>query len=119
MIDSDKAHDMIKSVYIDGVAEINGREYKFSKMTHKQRRKVFAFYTSIISKVKRKDFSFLDSDSFESVEAVINNVVSFDDSLLSRIDETHWNKHPNDYVPFITTALAVISYPLLQGRDTA
>jgi len=119
MSDLSQAKDMIKRIYEDGCAEINGREYKFTKMQHKKRRKVFAFYSSITSQLKANDFSFLDYSSFEGVEAAINDAVTFDDSLLSRLGTEHWDEYPDDYLPFIGTALAVISFPFIRGRDTA
>ncbi|MBL1319594.1 MAG: hypothetical protein JKY80_01930 [Mariprofundaceae bacterium] len=116
---AEQAKEMIKGIYDDGLAEINGREYKFTVMTHKKRRKVFAFYTKIAAKLQGNDFSFLDSDEFEAVESVINDSVTFNDSLLSRLGDAHWEKHPDDYLAFIGVALSVISYPFIQGRDTA
>lgn len=108
---AEMAKAMIKAVFEDGEAEINGRKYCFLKMTHKERRKVFAFYTKVQEQVARKDMSFLDSPEFEPVEAVINKSVSINDSLLLRVGDTHWEKYPEDYVSFIMTALPVISFP--------
>lgn len=105
------ALDMIKAVYEDGEAEINGRIYTFCKMTHKQRRKVFSFYTQVAAAVERNDFGFLDTPAFEPVENVINNAVSIDGSLLSKVGDGHWEDHPDDYITFISTAMTVISYP--------
>lgn len=115
---AEQAKTMIKAVHDDGEAEINERVYKFLKMTHKKRRKVFAFYTKVAGQVKNKDFSFLDTPEFEAVENVINGVVSFNDSLLSKIGDPHWEKYPDDYMPFISTALAVISYPFFPAGST-
>lgn len=109
---------MIKAVVDDGIAEINGRSYRFTKMLHKQRRKVFAFYTKHAGSVERGDFSFLDSPEFVAVESVINDHIAYDESLLSRIP-AHWDSYPEDYVLLIATALAVISYPFLVGAHTS
>lgn len=113
-----RAHEMIRSVYEDGKAEINGRFYVLHKMKHKQRRKVFAFYSKVAPKVKQGDLSFLDSPEFEEVESVINNAVTIDDSLLAKIEDRHWDEHPEDYIPFISTMLPVISYPFMAGGHT-
>ena len=118
MTQEEQARAMIRAIYEDGEAEINGRVYRFTKMTHKQRRKVFAFYTSVARDVERNDFSFLDSDRFAAVEDVINKSVTYNDSLLSVLGDTHWEKYPDDYLQFIPTALGVISYPFLAGADT-
>ena len=118
MTQEEQARNMIRAIYEDGEAEINGRVYRFTKMTHKQRRKVFAFYTSVSGDVARNDFSFLDSDRFGAVEDVINKSVTYNDSLLSVLGDAHWEKYPDDYLQFIPTALGVISYPFLAGADT-
>ena len=111
--------DMIQSIYNDGSAEINGRAYVFNRMTHKQRRKIFAYYTHIAGELAQNDFSFLDSAEFAPVEAVIADVVSIDGALLSRISEDHWLRCPEDYVTFVMIALAVISHPLLPVGGTS
>lgn len=112
-----QAYAMIKAVYDDGVATINGRDYTFTKMVHKQRRKVFAFMTKVQDMMARGDMSFLDWEEFEKVEQVINNVVLFNGSALSKLD-THWESYAEDYVPFVTTAMGVISYPFLSASHT-
>ena len=100
----------IKAVYDDSCAEINGREYVFTKTTHKKRRKVYAFYTKITPLVAKGDFSFLDWPEWEILEEVIGNIVTFDNMQLTK-SKDHWDKYPGDYLQFITTALPVISYP--------
>jgi len=109
---------MIRAVYEDGEAEINGRVYTFNEMKHKQRLKVFAFYTQVSDNVQRGNFGFLATPEFENVEKVLNDVITFDGSLLSRLGEAHWEKHPDDYLTFISTALPVISYPFFSASVT-
>lgn len=113
-----QARDMIRQVFEDQEATINGRVYRFTKMTHKKRRKVFAFFTRFGGQMRQQDFSFLDSPEFEPVEAVINDAVVFNDSLLSRLGDSHWEEYPDDYLPFIGVALAVISYPFMPANPT-
>ena len=113
------AQEMIKGIYDDGEAVINGRTYKFHTMVHKQRRKVFAFYTGVSESVNAQDFSFLDSERFDAVESVIMGAVSYDGSILAKAGDKHWDEYPEDYLPFISTALAVISYPFIRGGGTA
>lgn len=108
---------MIKAVYEDGEAEINGRKYAFLKMTHKRRRKVFAFFTRVAGDIKSGNMWFLESPEFEAVEKIIGESVTFDGSLLDKLPE-HWETYPDDYVTFISTALGVISYPFLRGAIT-
>ena len=114
----DAAQEMIRAVFDDGEAEINGRTYVFVRMTHKKRRRVFAFYTSVAKQVQGGDFSFLDDPRFEAVESVINNAVTLDGSLLSKLGDAHWEDYAGDYLPFTATALAVISYPFLAASPT-
>lgn len=113
-----KALDQVKAVYEDGKAEINGREYVFNKMTHKKRRKVFAFFTRIQHDLQRGDFWWMESPEFEGVEQIINDTVTFGGDALSRLD-THWDHYPQDYMLFISTALGVISYPFMTAAHTA
>jgi hypothetical protein len=112
------ALDMVRTIFEDGEAKINGRIYTFNRMTHKQRRKVLAFYSRVAGAVQRQDFSFIDAPDFEPVESVINDVVTFDGSLLSRLGDEHWEKHPGDYLPFLGTALPVISFPFFPANVT-
>lgn len=116
---SRKMLEMIEAVYLDGEAEINGRVYKFCNMTHKQRRRVFAFYSRIAPQADRSDMSFLDTPEFEAVEAVINNAVTYNDSLLSKLGDSHWEKYEEDYILFVSTALGAISYPFFAAARTA
>ena len=108
---------MIKAVHDDGVAEINGREYQFSKMVHKERRKVFAFFTSVQSQLQTQSLWFLESPEFEAVEKIIESRVLYNGQMLSKLGN-HWDLYPQDYVLFIQTALGVISYPFLPASDT-
>lgn len=112
------ALNMIRAIFEDGEAEINGRVYTFNKMQHKQRRKVFAFYSRVAPRVQDNDYSFLDAPDFEPVEKVISDVVTFDGSLLSRLGDTHWDEHPDDYLTFIAIALQVISFPFFPANVT-
>lgn len=113
------AMSMLKSIFEDGEAELpSGRVYTFSRMVHKERRRVFAFYTSIQESIHRRDFSFLESDAFAAVERVIENRVLFEGSALAKRD-AHWEEYPDDYITLITTALGVISYPFLSGAPTS
>jgi len=110
--ESAAAMAMVKAVYDDQEMEINERSYKFVKMNHKKRRKVFAFMSRVQPMIAIKDFSFIDWPDFEAVEAVIHDHVTFNDSLISKIP-THWDVYPEDYVNFTLTALPVISFPFL------
>ena len=108
----------IAAIYDDKCAEINGNKYELTMTSHPQRVKVFSYLTKIQTSMQHGDLSFLDTKEFADVEKVINNVVTFDGSLLSRLP-THWDEYPEDYIPFITMIITVISYPFLRGKSTA
>lgn len=112
-----KAAAMIKAVYDDKEAEINGRKYKFTATTHLVRRKIFSFFTSVQSQLESRNFAFLDSAEFAPVETAINKIITYDDMLLDKSPE-HWEKYPEDYLQFISVAMGVISYPFLKGNLT-
>jgi len=112
------ATEMIKKISEEGVAEINGHEYKFTKMNLKNRTAVWAFYSRVRTAISLNDHSFLVMPEFESVQAIIRNSVTFNDSLLSRLGDEHFEEYPHDYLTFTLAALAVISYPFLAGKDT-
>lgn len=112
--DLDEALDMLKAVNDDGEAEINGRSYVLTKTVHKKRRKIFGFYTKHQKQIVASDYSFLDTPEFEVVEEIINNMVTFNGSLISRLPN-HWEDYPEDYVWFVVTMLGSISYPFLRG----
>jgi len=110
--------EMIQAVYEDGFAEINGREYHFLKMRHQQRRSVFAYFSHVQRDIQRGDFSFLDDPRFKEIEKqIINSSVTFDDHILAKVPN-HWDDYPQDYLTFVSTALAVISYPFMPASVT-
>jgi hypothetical protein len=111
------ALEQIKAVYDDQKAEINGREYEFKSFTHKQRRKVYAYYTSIVHEIENDSMAFLGTDAWESIEELICNHVVYDGVQLSK-REDHWDRYAGDYILFIMTAMPVISYPFLAGSHT-
>lgn len=115
---AEKALATVKAVIDEGgLATINGRDYKFEVMTHKTRRKVFAFYTKVSQELKAGNFSFLDSNEWDAIESLICEFVTFDGVQLSKRAD-HWDKFAADYLKFISTALPVISYPFLDGNRT-
>lgn len=109
-----QAMQMVKAVHDDKCAEINGREYHITNINHIKRRKVFAFFTHIQHDLQRQDMWFLESKEWQEVERVIENCVTFNGDLLSKLN-THWDDYPEDYMLFIQTMLGAISYPFLSG----
>jgi hypothetical protein len=114
----DKAMAQVKAVYEDGEAEINDRKYKFHKMTHVERRKVFAFYTSIKRQMSSEDFSFLDTPQFAAVEEVMWPNISLDGVAVSKFRDI-WEQYPEDYIRLVCVAMGVMSYPFIRAAGIA
>lgn len=113
-----EALQQVKDVYESGEADINGRKYVFVKMKHRQRRKVFAFFSRVQQDIKAQSFWWLESPEWETVEEVISKHVMFEDSALNKLDD-HWDQYPQDYLIFVCTALGAISYPFMAAVHTS
>lgn len=114
----EKAMAQVKAAYEDSEAEINGRKYKFHKMTHVERRKVFAFYTSVQRQISTQDFSFLDTPQYANVEEVMWSNISFDGVTISK-SRDHWEEFPEDYINLLSVAMGVMSYPFIRAAGIA
>jgi len=112
------AQAQLKAIFDDGVATINDRDYKFGLASHRQRVTVFSFFSKIKGQLQNEDFSFLDSKEWSHVEKTIGDIVMFDEMQLSK-SPLHWEKYPEDYLPFVAVSLGVISYPFMRGKNTA
>lgn len=108
----------VKAVYEDGEAEINGRTYKFHKMTHVERRKVFAFFTSVQRQINAQDFSFLDTPAYAAVEEVMWSNISFGGVTINKLRD-HWDDFAEDYVSLVSVAMGVMSYPFIRAAGIA
>jgi hypothetical protein len=114
----EKAMAMVRAVYEDGEAEVNGRKYKFHKMTHVERRKVFAFHTSVQRQMSSQDFSFLDTPQYAAVEEVMWANISFDGVTINKARD-HWEEFPEDYINLLSVAMGVMSYPFIRAAGIA
>jgi hypothetical protein len=108
----------IKAIYEDGEAEINGRKYKLHKMQHVDRRKVFAFYSGVQTKINAGDFGFLESPVFADAEKVMWSAVSLDGELISKRRD-HWEEYPEDYITLAISVMGVMSYPFIRASGIA
>jgi hypothetical protein len=108
----------VKAVYEDGEAEINGRIYKFHKMQHVERRKVFAFFTSVQRQINAQDFSFLDTPAYAAVEEVMWSNISFGGITINKLRD-HWDEFAEDYVRLVSVAMGVMSYPFIRAAGIA
>ena len=107
----------LKESFENGSLSINGREYEICKMTHGQRVKVFAYFTSIANDAMSGNFAFMDSDKFNEIEKVIYGITKFNGDLL-KVVNGHFEEYAEDYIEFIVLAMGVISYPFLRGKIT-
>ena len=106
--------EQIKAVYEDGKAVINGREYVFTVMTFSERRKVFAYMSSMQEQLNKGDFSFLEESKYREIERdIFYKRVTVDG--MSLFKKNVLEENPEDYIIFVSTALMVISYPFLKG----
>jgi hypothetical protein len=110
--------NLIKQVFDDKKATINGRDYEFKKMTHSERLVVFAYTTEVQFLMGGGNFGFLASDDFKRIMSIIESHVTVNRSLLSKSPD-HWDEHPEDYMMFVPMALAVIGYPFGAGNATS
>ena len=104
----------IKAVYEDNEAEINGRKYRFQRMQHMERRKVFAFYSSVQHQLNASNFSFLDTPQFSEVEKTMFGAITIDGELVSKRRD-HWEEFPEDYLQLVAVAMGVMSYPFIRA----
>lgn len=111
------AQDMIKQVFDESQAEINGRKYDFAKFVHAERRKVFAFASTVQYQLAAGDFSFLEAPAYAPVEKMMFDKILFEGGQLSK-RPNHFEDYPEDYIMLVTTALQVISYPFMRGNPT-
>lgn len=111
----DEARELIKAIFDDGIATINDRDYKFATMTHRERKKIFAFYTLVGRDLANENFSFIDTPKFNEIEQIISDRVLFEGMQISKYKD-HFDKYPEDYIQLISTSLAVMSYPFLKGN---
>lgn len=112
------AMEQVRAVYEDGEAEINGRKYVFHRMQHVERRKVFAYYTSIQRQMQAQDFGFLDAPGFAAVESVMWGAITFNGELISKRRD-HWEEYPEDYLQLVSVAMGVMSYPFIRAAGIA
>ena len=104
----------MKAVCDDGVATINGRDYKITAMTHSERVKVFSFYASPSNTAAINSFEFLDDPKYKEVEKVMFNRITFEDMQLSKLPN-HFEEYPEDYIILISTAMGAMSYPFMRA----
>lgn len=94
--------------------EMHGRVYSFGKFTYKTGMRIFGFASDHSDELDNNKFGCLTTPEFEKIENLILENVLFDGMQVSKLVE-HWEKYKGDYLPFILSALAIISYPFTAG----
>lgn len=110
----DNSQEIIAACWDDKCMTINGRDYVFTKFKHEQRRKVFAFMTSIVGELESKNMSFLDTARFKEIEQIMCDRITLDDMQISKIKD-HWEDCPEDYLQFVTVGMQVIAHPFTRA----
>lgn len=113
-VDGIASREMIAQAYEDGRVTVNKNVYDFTNMTHKERRTIFAFLTSIKNDLQTGNLSFLDSDRFQKVERIIEESTTFEGMQISKLP-SHWDKNLPDYVKFMIAAMGIMSHPFTSG----
>jgi hypothetical protein len=108
----------LKKAYEEQQLTINSRTYAMTKTVHKQRLTVFSYESKVKYQILARDFSFFDTADWARVQAIIDDIFTFDGNLLSRLKE-HWESHAEDFVPFYLEAMGVLGYPFLGGVHSA
>ena len=106
---------IVKKCYEDGSAEINGRSYKYCKVNHKKRLKIFGYASKIKNSLLAGDLSFLGSEEQLKIEELMFSNMTFNDSSLAKIGN-HFDKYGEDYIPLFTMSLSVFTFPFMKGN---
>lgn len=117
-ISADDFREMVKQCYDDREMTIHGRTYEFGPINHKKRLPIYAYLSQVAGPLSDGDMSFMGTPEWVKIEQSICSVILFEKSQITKLP-THWDKYPEDYLMFCTTALSVISYPFLAGSPTA
>ncbi len=106
--------DTVRAVYEDKCMSINGRDYRLTICQFPEMREVFGYASKIQSSLENGDFSFMSTPEFSRVESILANRYTYEGVQISKLKD-HWDKHPEDYLVFITMGMAAIGYPFMRG----
>lgn len=106
----------IKAVYDDGFAEINDREYHFSKFRHNQRMTVREYIGTHQDKLKRGALAY-GSKEYKEVEKIMMDNMIHQGMQLSKLPD-HWENYPEDFDMVFATFIKVAIYPFMRGSNT-
>jgi hypothetical protein len=104
--------ELIKECYEAGEFTIHERTYKMLPVPHASALKAVGY----AQRAENKGMMIGDSE-WMAMEAHITKFFSVDGSILCK-KPGHFEKYPEDYMTFVTYALAVIAYPFMRGIVT-
>ncbi len=106
-----------KACFDDGFAEINGRKYVFGSVNHKTRLKIFGYFQSIGYEMSRGSMAFMGTDEFSKIEDIMFSNITFEDSALIKIKDSHFDKCGEDFPLLVPVAMGVFCYPFMRGTS--
>ncbi len=98
-----------------GSFEVNGREYKLSKMSHQFRLEVLAMYSQIEASITMGNYGFITEPKFKKLMEKVDERILFDNSQISKL-ETHFEKYPEDFMDYVALGLKLICYPFYKSK---
>jgi predicted transcriptional regulator len=95
--------------------EVNGREYKISKLSHQFRLEVLAIYSQIEANLTMGNYGFLMNKDFKDLMKKVDSKILFEDSQISKLPN-HFEDYAEDYLDYVSLSLKVISYPFYKTK---
>lgn len=109
----DKIKEIESVVNDNNKADINGRTYQLSKMTHKQRLPFLQYFQNV--QPNPMTGMSVEKMDLERTEDMLAPYVLFENATLKNLPN-HFDKYPEDYLTYIDTMLMVVVFPFLRGK---
>lgn len=109
----DKIKEIESVVNDNNKADINGRTYQLSKMTHKQRLPFLQYFQNV--QPNPMTGMSVEKMDLERTEDMLAPYVLFENATLKNLPN-HFDKYPEDYLTYIDTMLMVVVFPFLKGK---
>ena len=107
--------EQLEEWYKNGYFEVNGREYKLSKMTHQFRVEVLAVYSEIEPMLLSGNYGFMTEDKFKRIIKKIEDKILFDGMQISKRPQ-HWEDYEEDYLDFVALSMKIICFPFYKKK---
>lgn len=98
-----------------GLFEVNGNEYKLSKLSHQFRLEVLSLYSQIEANITMGNYGFITDQKFKDLMKKVDDRILFDGSQISKIPN-HFETHAEDYLDYVALSLKLISYPFYKSK---